>query len=434
MGVAVVPAHALPIVQLRIVVRAGSGYAAPGVGDFTAEMLKEGGTRALSSTELVRRVETLGSDLTIQSDFDATTLGMAVTKDHLAEALSLLSQVVREPRFDDGELKKLKARATDEAEDAARSSGAWAAHRILFHALYPPGHPYATAGLVPSEIARVDGARIRAFYRRFYVPRAAELVVAGDVELEAVRAAAEAALGKWTGGEPPKIAFPPPAPPPAKTRVILSNRPKSAQSDVYVVSLAPERRAPSWAALRVADQILGGGVASRLFLDVREQRSLAYRTGAQILELSHGRQPLVVSAGTQTAKTAEAVAGLLDGLAKMTSSPPTPAETRTAARYLGDVFAIRMETIGSIANMVVTQDVLGLPDGYWDAYRAELRAVDAAGARAASEELFGGAGGARLVVVSGDADAVGPELTRFGEVTVVDPENEMKEVRRMSAR
>lgn len=427
MGVDVVTSRALPIVQVRVLVRAGSGYGAtPGVATLTGDMLKDGGTRAMSSADLLRRVETLGADLSVGTDFDATVLSMAVTKDQLPEALSILSQVVREPRFDGDELRKLKARTVDELEDEARSSGAYTASRLVFRELFPEKSAYGTYSLVPSEVAKVDGAAIRDFHRRFYVPRSATLVVAGDVDAATVKALAERTFGSWTGGDPPRVELAPPHAPP-RPRVLIAHRPKSVQSDIYVAMIAPARKTPGWAAVRVANQVLGGGVASRLFSDVREQRSLAYRTNAQILEVAHGEQPLVVYAGTETGKTAQAVAGLLENLARMTASPPTAAETEGARRFLSDIFAIRMETIGSIADMVVTQETLGLPEGYWDAYRKEVRAVEPVEAEAAAKKLY--TTQQAIIVVAGDADVIAPELARYGEVTVVDPEKEFKTMR-----
>ncbi|HEY8079097.1 MAG TPA: pitrilysin family protein [Labilithrix sp.] len=424
LAVAVVTSHALPVVQVRVLVHAGSGYgAAPGVAELTAQMLKDGGTQALASAELLRRVESLGADLGVRTDADATVLAIAVTKDHLGEALDLLAQIVREPRFDDGELKKLKARETDEAEDSARGSGSFSASRIVFRELFPEHHPYATRGLVPSEIARVDVTQIREHWRRFFVPRNAEVVLAGDVD--DAKLVAEH-FGKWTGEAPPKIDFAP-AHAPQKTHVIVAHRPKSVQSDVFVATLAPERSASDWPAVRVATQVLGGGVASRLFRDIREQRSLAYRTSAQIFELAHGDQPLVLYAGTETAKTTQAAAGLVENLGLMVSAHPQAAETETARRYLSDIFAVRMETIGSVADLVVAEDALGLPDGYWETYRKAVRAIEPAQVEAAAKELFGKS--AVLVVVAGDADVVASDLTRFGDVTVVDPEKEMKPIR-----
>ena len=427
MGIDVVTSHALPIVQIRVVVRAGSGYGpSPGVATLTGDMLKDGGTRAMTSADLLRRIETLGANLGVATDFDATVLSMAVTKDQLAEALDILSQVIREPRFDGDELRKLKARTADEVASAARSSGGYTATRMVFHELFPERSAYGTYGLVPSEVEKVDGASIREFHRRFYVPKATTLVLAGDVDATTARSLAERRFGSWTGGEPPKVELTSPRLP-AKRRVVVAHRPKSVQSDVYVAMIAPPRKAPRWPAVRVANQVLGGGVASRLFTDVREQRSLAYRTSAQVLELSHGEQPLVVYAGTETGKTAQAVAGLLENLARMTSSPPTAAETTSARRYISDVFAIRMETIGSIADMVVTQETFGLPEGYWDSYRKQVRATEPEEAESAAKTMY--TTDRAIIVVAGDADVIAPELATYGEVTVVDPEKEFKTMR-----
>ncbi len=429
LNVAVVTSHALPIVQVRLLVKAGSSYGGkPAVGELTAQMLKDGGTRSMSSAEVLRRVETLGSDLSVRSEPDATVIGMALTRDKVSEGLSILSEVVREPRFEAEELRKLKARATDEAEDAARSSGTWTATRVVFHELYPDKNPYETYGLVPSQIAKIDGAQIREFHRKWFLPKNATLVVAGDIEDATAKDLAQKHFGGWSGGEPPKVDFAPPKAP--QKHVFIAHRPKSVQSDVYVAMLAPERRFDRWAQVRVAAQVLGGGVASRLFTDVREQRSLAYRTSAQVLELAHGEQPLVLYAGTESSKTAQAVTGLLENLERMKTSPPSSTETETARRYLSDIFAIRMETIGSIAEMVVTQDTFGLPDGYWDAYRGQLRATEAKDVADIVPKLFSEK---NLIVVAGDADVIGSELARFGEVTVLDPEKEFKTIKTIPA-
>jgi zinc protease len=212
-----------------------------------------------------------------------------------------------------------------------------------------------------------------------------------------------------------------------KLRVLVAHRPKSPQSDIYVATLAPPRRSESWSAICVANQVLGGGMASRLFADVREQRGLAYTTNVRTVELASGEQPVLAYAGTETGKTAQAVAAVLDNVRRMATSPPTSSETEIARGYVTDLFAIRMETIGSIADMVVTQDEFGLPDGYWDAYRKHLRATEPSQVEAVANQLY--APDKALVVVAGDADTIATELAKLGDVTVVDPEKEFKTMR-----
>jgi predicted Zn-dependent peptidase len=354
---------------------------------------------------------------------------MRVVRGQLGDALEILGEVVRTPRFDPAELTRVKTRLTDQAQDNARSSGSWAATRLLFRTLYPAASPYASYGLVPSEIAKVDGAKVRDFHARMYVPSNVEIVIAGDVEAEGVAKAIDKAFGDWKGAAAsaaPKLEYPQPTAP-ESTHVIVANRPKSVQSDVIVTTLLPERHAANWPVDRVALQVLGGGPTGRLFLDVREKRSLAYRADARYLELAHDAQPLFAYAGTQAPKTADAVQGILDDLAGMRTTPPTDDEVATARRFLSDVFAVRMETIGAIADMTAQLRELDLPDDYWDTYRTALRAVSAADAAGPSASIF--STDHALVLVAGDADLVADSLTRFGDVTVVDPEHEFRVLR-----
>ncbi len=93
--------------------------------------------------------------------------------------------------------------------------------------------------------------------------------------------------------------------------------------------------------------------------------------------------------------------------------------------------AVRMETIGSIANMVAQLRELDLPDDYWDVYRTALRAVTTGDVDAQAAKLF--TPEHALIVVAGDADVVAEPLRRFGDVTVVDPEHEFSVVRTLPA-
>ncbi|HEX4515284.1 MAG TPA: hypothetical protein VH054_17175, partial [Polyangiaceae bacterium] len=127
-----------------------------------------------------------------------------------------------------------------------------------------------------------------------------------------------------------------------------------------------------------------------------------------------------------TKKTGLAVQGLLDNLQKISTGSIDQAEVSSAGRYLSDIFAIRLESIGSIADLVAVQDTLSLPDGYWDAYRSAVREVTPQRAEAAAKKLY--AGSTQLIVVAGDASVIGKPLSRFGEVVVLDPEKEFATV------
>jgi len=426
LDLAVLEARALPIVQIRLVVRAGSASDGEltGLSRLTALWLKNGGTKRLASDALLERIESLGANLSVRVEPDVAVLSLAVPSRHFEEALALLGQVVLEPRFDETEFRKLKARERERVLGHAKSSGAWTASMLLYRELYrlpTHRHPYAPYDALAKEIDRIEPKHARAHHRQHYSPKNASLVLAGDVDMSSAKELASRVFGAWRGGEVPSPSFASPVPRESLT-IWVADRPGSAQSDVYLGFLGPERQGEDYAALSVANQILGGGVAGRLFLDVREKLSLAYRTSSSLGERARGPVPLVLYAGTQTAKTGVAAQALLAHAERLSTEAPSPPEVEIARRYLADVMAVRMETTGALADMVVALDTYGLPDDYYDTHREVLRATEVDDAFAAAADYL--RTDHAVLVVAGDAAKVAPMLSRFGEVRVVDPERD----------
>jgi predicted Zn-dependent peptidase len=426
-----VQARTLPLVQIRVLIKSGASADGDttGLASVTAKMLKDGGAGRYSSKELLAKIETLGAELGVEVGPDSTVLSLAVPKARFDEAVDLLGIVAREPRWDEQEFAKLKKRQVQKAADRAKSNGGWGATMLLWRELYrlPTGlHPYASYDARPSELAKLTPALCRDFYRKNFTPKNTTVIVGGDIDLDTGRKAVERAFGSWKGPEVTAPTFAE-ATAPERLKIFLADRPKSAQSDIYVGMLGPARRDDSWTEVKVANQILGGGVSGRLFLDVREKQSLAYSTRSTVGELARGPVPLVAYAGTQTAKTGLAVQALLDNLKRISSEAAAEDELNTARRYLADIFAVRMETVGSVTDMVVALRVLGLPDDYYDVYRKEIGTVSAEAAQKAIAEHV--REGHAIIAVSGDAEKIGPVLSHFGEVVVVNPEKEFERVK-----
>jgi predicted Zn-dependent peptidase len=424
--VATIPSKALPIVHVRVVVLGGAAADGerPGLASITAQLLEDGGAGGRSSRDLVTRLASLGGELRIYTGPDDTVLALAITKDRMAEGIGLLGDLVARPQLSPAELDKLKKRRAERAADAARTNGAWSASMVLYKDLFSmpaEQHPYAAYAATPEEIARITAADCTAYHRRYFVPKNTLVVVAGDTTPDDAKRAVEKAFAGWAGGEPPAISFGEPLPR-DKRKITLVDRPKSAQSSVYVGVLGPERRDRDWAAFMVANQVLGGGMSGRLFADVREKQSLAYSTRSEIAELARGPSVMTAFAGTQTAKTGLTLAALLDNLERLARTAPDDEEVDRAARYLADVQAVRFETFGAVADEIVHLKVMGLPEDHDDAFRRELGEVTPALVlKAASERIHPGR---EVIVVTGDAAVVGPMLSRFGEVKVLDPTRE----------
>jgi predicted Zn-dependent peptidase len=429
--IATIPNKTLPLVQIRVVIgggRSGDGDK-PGLAAITAQLLKDGGAGSMSSKELVTRVESLGGELSIDTSFDATKLGLAVTADRLGEALDLLGAMVQRPQLAGGELEKLKKRESDRLADAARSKGQWGASMMLYRDLFAlptDHHPYASFSATAAEVQRLGPADCRAFHKRFYVPKNTTIIVVGNTTPDVAKAFAAKGFGSPGSAEAPSISFTDPMPA-ERRKITLVDRPKSTQSDVFVGALGPPRGEQGYAAFAVANQILGGGVSGRLFADVREKRSLAYSTHTVVGEVAHGPTVVMAYAGTQTAKTGLALEGLLENTAAIAERTPDAEEVEVAQRFLAGTFAVHLETIGAVADELARLHVLGLPDDYDDGYRKELGEITPALALKAASEHF--RSGHEVIVVAGDATVVGPMLAHFGEVKVVDPTHDFARVR-----
>ena len=417
-----------PIIELRLVLFSGvaSDGAEPGVAAVAGELLKAGGAGEWNAADLAERAESLGASVDVITDRDTTRITMAVTTADLDAALDLIGAVAQKPRFAPIEFDKLKQRELERVRNAAKASAGWAASMVLYRELFdlPTAvHPYAHYDAKPSELSKLTLASCRRWYQTNVTPANATLVIAGDVDPATAEAATKRVFASWKGKKPNVQAYNSPVPAESRT-VWLVDRPHSAQSQIYVAGLGPERGTPAWPALAATNQILGGGVAGRLFLDVREKRSLAYGTSSSLEEPARSPVPIVLSAGTQTAKTGLAMQALLENLDKISSAPPSEAEVGMASRYLSDSFLFRTETLGAVADLTVKLATLGLPDDYFDTYRGALRKLDNATVYGAAQKYFKIKN--PVLVVAGDAALIAKPLSHFAKVVIIDPEHDFQ--------
>jgi zinc protease len=264
--------------------------------------------------------------------------------------------------------------------------------------------------------------------RSYVTPKNSVLVVAGDVDPKRVTSAADRAFAGWTGAA--VKAHPLPAPSlPAALEVFLVDRPKSSQAEVRVAAFGPDGKSDAYPRLRVMNQLLGGGVAGRLFADVREKRSLAYSTFSSVERVADGPSPVVLQAGTQTAKAGLTLQALLEHADKLAVEAPSVDETTLASRYISDLFLLRMESVGAMADMVSQLAIFNLPNDYYDRYRAAVSATTSADAGQVAKDAFSSRH--YLVVVAGDAQRLATPLSHFGKVTIVDPNKGFSTVREL---
>jgi predicted Zn-dependent peptidase len=204
--------------------------------------------------------------------------------------------------------------------------------------------------------------------------------------------------------------------------VVLVDRPQSVQSVIFLGGLALQRKHADWVPLMVANEVLGGSAASRLFMDLREKRGLTYGAYSTVYE-KVDVAPFRVYVAVRNEATGEALAALFDHLDRITGKAASKKELSDARRYLVDSFPLLIDTPAKIADLLSDLRVFGLPDDYWDGYRSAISGVTAEQALAAAGKYIRPE--QELIVVVGKAAEIAQELGKYGPVTVVDSEGKL---------
>ncbi len=412
----VVTKKELPIINLELVIKSG-GAADPkglqGLASMVADMLKEG-TKKKNAAQFAEAIEFLGSHIDAVSGSETLRVRMSAMSEHLEPALSLMSEAVLTPAFDAKELEKLKTRTIDELK-LKMDRPAWLARRQFQHDLYGD-HPYAQYDTTEAAVKKVKRTDLVSFHAANFVPNNAFLVVVGDVTPEQVKDVGEKLFGKWKAKPVAETAYPAP-PVRTKREIVVIDRPASVQSQIMIGNLALKRNDPDYIALMVANQVLGGSAASRLFMDLREKRSLTYGAYSRVDE-SPDMGAFRATAAVRNPVTGEALDGFFEHLNRITKEPTPEPELDSAHRFLADSFPLQIETLDSIAQLVADIRVFGLSEDYWDTFRTKIREITPASALNAAKAHI--TPDASLVVIVGKAAEIVPMLSKFGEVRVVD--------------
>jgi len=413
----VVPLSTLPVVNLLLVVRSGDAsdpVDMPGLSHITAAMLKEG-SRKHSSTQLAQAVESIGAYLDVTGGPDSVLISLRVLSNHLDTALGLLSEIATQPAFSGKELEKLRKRELDRLLLQSQDPQFLAA-REFYKRLYG-SHPYAHTDTTPEALSKIKTADLQTWHKNHVVPRNSRLIVVGKVQPQEIQKASARLFSSWKGGDELKQTYPRP-PSREQREIVVLDRPDSVQSVIVMGNLALPRNHPDYLPLKVANQVLGGSAASRLFMDLREKRSLTYGAYSSVGSRADVA-PFVAQAAVRTEVTQDAVQAFLEHLEKISRTAPPQTELGEAKRYLSDSFPLRIETTQKITSLIGDLRVFNLPDDYWDTFRKDIRKISADGALKAAQTYIKPQ--QALVVVVGNAQKIEDSLRKFGKVSVIKP-------------
>lgn len=414
----VVENHALPIANLNLYVRSGSG-ADPadklGLAQMTAAVLDKG-TATRTAVQIAETVEGVGGSMSAGADLDNTTVSVGVLSDQLPLAFELLSDVVLRPSFPQQEIETSRAQQLAALRAALGSPGTLAS-RMFERQVFGAGHPYGRRS-TPQTVAALTRDDLVAFHRTHFVPGNALLVVSGDVTPAQAQELAQRWLGEWTGGPVPQDAFPTP---PARegAGIYLVHRPNSVQSSIYVghVGLTPDD--PDYYAVQVLNMVLGLSGDSRLEEILRGRHGWTYSARSRFTR-QLGGGAFIANSDVRSAVTDSALAELMVQLRRIRDEPVPQEELERAKSFLVASFPSTMETPSQAAGQLATTRLLNLPPEHLTQYTQRVGAVTAADVQRVAREYLQPE--RAVLVVVGDATQVLEKIRPIAPVNVFDTE------------
>jgi zinc protease len=405
----------IPLVAVRLVLQGGSALDPKGRFGLAhlAAVVGRRGTRRRAGAKIDELVESMGAELGVGVDEDASYLGLSTPLEHLTRAIDVLVDVACCPSFPPAELARLRRRELASLQHDM-DEPAVVADRALLAATYD-GHPYGhPAEGRARDIANVRRPDLVRFHESHYGTSTAIFVVVGPVSATEVRARVEERFRAWSRRSVTPPVIPEPVFP--ARSVLLVDKPELTQSQIRIASPGFARSNPDYHPGLVASAILGGAFTSRLMQAIRVERGLSYGVRSRFASSRVGGM-FFISTFTKVETTGELVQVALDQTRAFCEEGPTAEELERTQNYLCGLHPLSLETHDQLAERLADLELHGLPPEEISTFRPRVRAVTAAACRDVGRRHFPVE--RPFVVAVGPAKQLASQLERFGPVAVV---------------
>src|SRR5262245_1886991 len=284
--------HRLPLVAVNLWYHVGPANEEPGRTGFAHlfEHMMFQGSKHVPGDLHFKTVEAAGgTDLNGTTDFDRTNYFETMPADRLETALWLESDRMGYllDDLDQSKLSNQQDVVRNERRQSVENQPYGIVEEELYHQLFPKGHPYY-ASVIGShadiQAAKLDD--VKAFFKQFYAPNNASLVIVGDINKATTRTLVEKYFGSLKrGADVPKPSVKTP-PITAERRAVVKDQIELPR--VYMAWLTSPIYAPGDADADVTAGVLGGGKSSRLYKTLVYEKQIAQDVSAGQQSLTHG--------------------------------------------------------------------------------------------------------------------------------------------------
>ncbi|MGB0561302.1 MAG: M16 family metallopeptidase [Spirulinaceae cyanobacterium] len=350
---------AADIVAARLFVRAGARWETQpkaGLSHLLSAVMTKG-TVHLSAMDIAQKVESVGASLGTDASADYFVLSLKTVTADFLPMLQLAQEILCQPSLPPEQVA-LEQQLTLQSIRAQQERPFTIAYERLRQQMYG-AHPYGTSILgTAATVATLTPADLRQYHDTYFRPDNVVLSICGQITPEAAIAAVENVFGGWQAPTTPI--------PTAPTVELPDNSPaqgiaQNTQQSIIMLGYgaASVQQREDYLALKLLNTYLGNGLSSRLFVELREKRGLAYDVSA-FYPTRWDRSQFVAYIGTAPDNTATALAGLEHELQRLVQKNLTAAELQTAQNKLLGQYALGKQTNAEIAQLLGWYETIGL--------------------------------------------------------------------------
>ena len=401
----------IPLCSFRLAFLSGDAGDPPELKGLTSAMttLVTEGTTEHTSAELAEKIERLGASLSASSSHDFSVVAASVLSMYRGEILELMAETVFAPVFPENELA-LYRQNTIENLKFQRSQPNFLAGEQTARLLYGK-HPYGTVSPSQADVERLTRESLERRRREVFLPNNAVFIAVGDVQKDQFLLELEELFGDWESGDRhlhQEADFPERN----ERTLTIVDRPGSAQANIVLANHGIKRDDPDYFPVIVMNQILGAGASSRVFMNLREEKGYTYGAYTRLDTKRFGGH-FEATAEVRTSVTGDSLKEFFYELERIRDEDALEDELNDAKNFLTGVFPIRAETQEGLTNLILNQELYGLPHDYLQSYRDNVDAVSVDDVRRVANQYIHPESFAMVIV--GDAREILEQAKAFCE-------------------
>jgi predicted Zn-dependent peptidase len=324
-----------------------------GISHFIEHMLFKGSKQYPGARVISEAIEGVGGIFNGSTGKELTSYTARVPGEHLETVIDVLADMLRQPLLQPAEIEKERHVIIEELSSTRDDPQEWSS--LLLDATMWPGLPLGRDDAGCDEtVAAIQRRDMLAYLDRFYRPDALVVSVAGNINQAQVKEAIEWRFQDW---EPrPPIPWTPCPPPRDATPVALVSK-DTEQTNLCLGTLGVSHASPDYSTLMLLNAILGDGMSSRLFQNIREEQGLAYDIGSYTSSY-YETGNLVVSAGVDPSQTSAAIRAIVKELDALCQVPVTEDELERFKAYVRGGLILGLEGTQQVATWLGSQECL----------------------------------------------------------------------------